>query len=504
MTPTTLAQLPYYISRSATLTLGGCAYKYYLQNVWGRGQRFAPNEQGQWERVTPEDARYPNLPMHPGGVLRATAYRHLSIGSVVHAALEYCLRAALHKQLTTWDECIATAHAVWEQYRKQGWAGESVSEAAWIELEQDYLLQANAHCWLVYHYVVPTLLASYDVLLVEEEETVPLGDNFYFNGRADAVLRPKLNDEFSLAESAGLVCLSFKTVWQWNEDTAASYNIDAQGFTEPWILEHHLRQKYPSFAAEQVASIQFAVTVKGRTAKHPDYLYRYNVGALTHPWRRTADTTSANEEDISAPELTPTGKPKKPRKPKSPQLDAEGNPILEPEWMPSWITPLADGTKKTLSAPKWKRVRASEYPGGQFAYLEYLAREYPHYLSEFWKVPLPLVRSRVARDRYMRAVAARHRVAHAAMVRRAEVDPTLTQPLDQYAETYLFPRTVRPELVCKEYQTHCPYSHHICHRYEGNEPQNLLGLTDVNGRQVFIPRDPHHPEAMEDNLEAED
>jgi hypothetical protein len=380
------------------------------------------------------------------------------------------------------------------QVDKQGWAADHDLPDTWKEIAADYHLQALALVWLTYYRIVPALLAQYQVVLVEEEERVDLGDNFFFNGRADAVLRPHSNSIFGGDDSDGLVVLSAKSVFRWLEQDQRNFAIDAQGYTEPWLLEQWLRRTYPHHQSERVTSIQFAIALKGTSTTNKELGYKFNAGPLTHPW---------------CP-VDPTGGEAKPRRrsrakvqPISEDIDASSDdapPAVADDpaqWWPAWTSRRPDGTTKTLSK-KYRRVRASEYPGGQIAWINYVAQHHPELIDELWKLPPPIQRTAEARERYVQGLYAAHWSADKMLVQIQTTDPTLTKPLSPVMELYGFRRALAPEHSCYMYNSPCMAARTVCYAPGGGkQPDDPLALRDFRGQQVFIPRQPHHPEDME-------
>lgn len=506
---TSLKDLPYHFSRSSHLCSDDCQYKHYLSYLWGRGQRFAPDEHGFWRQIPPDDERYARLPIHPGGVSRRSAYRHLSIGLAMHQAYDHVLRWAKDHagEMPDWDSTLEAGLKVYHEWASRGWEAEGMGEAAWRDMTEDYRLQSVALIWLVYHRLAPAILSQYEVVLVEEDEAVDLGDGFIFHGRADAVLRPKVNDFLDMTPVQGLIVHSAKSVWALTSQTLWEYSIDAQGFTEPWILENWLGRKYPGLAHEPVSGIQFSMAIKGRTVRHKEHGYKYNVSPLTHPWTGAA----------------PPARPRRSRAGASPDTDlildqptdhsTEEASASSTDWHPSYRYTKPDGQSVNLGT-RYKQVRASEFPGGQVAWLNHLDATNPaiidgkmlgigEVVGGYWRCPPVVVRHPLQREIYVQQMAAHQRMIHARMIARtegamgSEADSTLTRPLDRVAQTYFFPKTLQPEKACNKWNTKCAFSSCVCHRGDGQEPlYGILSLQHPDGSQMFEPRDPHHPETM--------
>ena len=444
----------YHFDRSGYLLYDSCPFRYWLERLAFKGQPLTELRPGVFGRPGTDES---SVPGHAGGLVRASAYRHLAIGSAVHAALEVALGAVRDNHPIAVHDCMAAAAACWREEIAKGWQGEGVAQDLWPSMVNDYTALVIASSWLVARAIAPAVAAAYDVVLVEEEMRIEIDHGMYFNGRVDAVLRAKVDELLGAAPFTGLVPASFKTVATLPEHTREKYGRDAQGMTEPWLLEQWLKTAHPEIQEQVVDTVQYLFLIKGRTLK--DKGYKYNANGLTHPWAKDA----SNPDD----------------------------------WYPEW-----ESTEKRLSKGYVRRM-AWDWPGAtgtdlvqrQVQWMEHVAHRFPQAVANLWKMPTCVLRPRAARDRYIRALGAKVYDIRS----RAErvVNSTV---LSEHEQIAVFPRAVKPEDACMAYQTPCPFLKTICEKGDGSlPPQGLLGILDMQGRQVFVPRQPHHNEELEDD-----
>src|SRR5687768_1778005 len=108
----------------------------------------------------------------------------LAIGSAVHKGLENLLRGSSE------DAAVAEARALFRQELADGGLELKPEEAVlFVYREQELLVEALVRVYA--RRGLPTLLADYEIIEVEQEVDLPLADNLTFMSRADGLLRKR-------------------------------------------------------------------------------------------------------------------------------------------------------------------------------------------------------------------------------------------------------------------------------------------------------------------------
>ena len=150
------------------------------------------------------------------------------------------------------------------------------AQQQWLIAQQKGLVEALVRLSGIR--IVPNLLRDFDVPLVEQEMAVRLPKSgAIFQSRADGLLRSKGTGE--------QYALSLKTVAQWSKWKDSEILVDAQGLTEPYVLEAN--------GFGEVAGAQMIYLIKGREMWNS---YERRPETYNHLIRAWADRSGASVE----------------------------------------------------------------------------------------------------------------------------------------------------------------------------------------------------------------
>lgn len=153
----------------------------------------------------------------------------LTVGGCVHEGLEDLLSG---KGV---EEAVKRAVGkYWAEVRLRGIQSESGDDEDIVAKEQAALIEGMLRGYEKVQ--LPKLLAEYEVLEVEKEESFQLADDIVLMARADALLLER--------ESGDLYIQSFKTAASWDSRTDKSAQFDMQGLSEMAAVEGRLGMRW--------------------------------------------------------------------------------------------------------------------------------------------------------------------------------------------------------------------------------------------------------------------
>lgn len=141
----------------------------------------------------------------------------LSFGTFIHALLSKALKEPSDFDLLSYaQEKRQEAQTLWQ--------------LGGLEKSQAPLMLASALAWVWHRQHLPVLLKQFEVVCVEEEWVLDLGE-IQWPYRIDAVLRDRTSGE--------LAPLDFKSVSYIKDDYLDAYNYDMQTTAHTWAVEQH-------------------------------------------------------------------------------------------------------------------------------------------------------------------------------------------------------------------------------------------------------------------------
>lgn len=189
-----------------------------------------------------------------GGLRRAMASIPLSTGQFVHVGVTFLLEASMHLAVVSSDAVEAAIRLACNSYhaevanRFSGFGKHEFAPPPGFDesvAEQLALTEALIRSWAIRR--LPVILAEYEVVEVEREQTMTLaklhsyegfhtvetGQQIIWQSRADALLKRRDNGD--------LVVYSLKTAARWDERAEASNQHDVQGVSEAAGIEWDLQ-----------------------------------------------------------------------------------------------------------------------------------------------------------------------------------------------------------------------------------------------------------------------